>query len=108
MEQNGKEMGASVKFMRKRQTNPRTEGQVNQRRQLSKFARNGTRELICIYSNRTGGNVSKSDIHKKKETNPRTEPQRTQRHHFSKFARNGSRELIIIYSNRMARKCEQG
>ncbi len=92
----------------RRQTNPLTNIQISQRHHLTKFARNDTSELISIYSNRTGGNVSKSDIHKKKETNPRTEPQRTQRHHFSMFARTGSRELIIIYSNRMSRKCEQG
>jgi hypothetical protein len=52
MEQNGKEMWASMTFIRKRQTDPRTEQQRSQRRQFSKFARNWTRELIIICSNR--------------------------------------------------------
>jgi hypothetical protein len=46
--QNGKEMWASVTFMPTRQTNARTEIQLSQRRQFSKFARNGTCELIII------------------------------------------------------------
>jgi hypothetical protein len=52
MEQHGKEMWASESFIRKRYTNPRTEPQISQRRQLFEFARNGTSELIMICSNR--------------------------------------------------------
>jgi hypothetical protein len=45
-------MWASVTLMPSRQTNPRTERKMFQRLQFSEFARNGTRELIRICSNR--------------------------------------------------------
>jgi hypothetical protein len=52
IEQNGKQMWASVTFMQTRQSNARTENQKIQRRQCSEFARNGTRDSIISCSNR--------------------------------------------------------
>jgi hypothetical protein len=45
-------MWAGVPFIRTRQINPRTEPQLSQRRQCSEFARNGSRQLIIICTNR--------------------------------------------------------
>ncbi len=50
MEQNGKEMWASMTFIRTRQTNPHTEPQISQRSTFFEFPRNGTHELIIICS----------------------------------------------------------
>jgi hypothetical protein len=91
---------------RKRQTNPRTERQLSQRREFFEFARNWTRELIIIWSNNKQMWASVTFIWTR-QTNPRTEPQLCQRRKFSQFARNGTRELIISCPNRMASKCEQ-
>jgi hypothetical protein len=52
MEENGKDMWESVSFMRTRQTNPRTEIQPMQQRQLSEFVRNWAREFIITLWNR--------------------------------------------------------
>jgi hypothetical protein len=52
MEQNGKKRWASVRFISTKWNNPRTEIQWSQRRKVTEFARNGTREFIRPCSKR--------------------------------------------------------
>jgi hypothetical protein len=105
LEQNDKEMWANVTFIWRRQTNPRKEIQLSQRRQFNEFAWNWTRELIKLNGKEMWASMT---FIRTSQTNPRAEPQRSQQGKFSEFARNWTRELIKICSNRMARKCEHG
>jgi hypothetical protein len=50
--ENGKYLWDLVRVLLSRQNNARTEVQYSQQRQFSEFARNWTRELISLYSNR--------------------------------------------------------
>jgi hypothetical protein len=101
-------MWASVTFIRTRKMNPRTEIHLNQQRQFTEFAWNGTRELIIPCSIRMSKEMwASGPFIRTRLMNPRTEIQLNQQRQITEFAWNGTRELIIPCTNRMARKCEQ-